>query len=277
MPATDFKLHQIREVGFGAHFQIVLCLIDYCIDNNIECLIDIRNTLYSSNDENTWEILFDQPFPNCNPKVIVSDQFTEIDNFSEKYWNLGYGTDERSKYSNFNFIKKYKNICEKYINIKENVLNEVDMFTSKFKNKKVLGVHKRGRDHLTIGHASNQSHLLKLEDLFSKIDNVIDQYDYIFLTSDEYSVYSEFYKKYQEKLLLFDDKFQYNYNHNLGIHSLEKSYNEKILSLQNLFIEILILSKCDKMFLMNSNVSHIALFFSKHYDYEFYDEHLIYN
>ena len=275
MTKNDFKLYQNREVGFGAHFQIVLCLIDYCISNNIKCEIDIRNGNYSNLQQNTWELLFEQPFSNVNPKTIISDQFSELINF-EEFWNLGYDSKDRKKYCDFNFVEKYKTICKKYIKIKSFIFDEVENFFLKFENKKILGVHKRGRDHLTIGHASNQSHLLKTENIFFLIDNEIDNYDYVFLTSDEYSVYTKFSKKYQKKLLIYDDKSKYDYDYSTGIHTLQKNDEEKIESLKNLFVEILILSKCNKMFLMNSNVSHISLFFSKHYNYEFYDKHLTY-
>ena len=275
MTKNDFKLYQHREVGFGAHFQIVLCLIDYCLSNNIKCEIDIRNLNYSNQNQNTWELIFEQPFSNVIPQTIISDQFSELTDFTE-FWNLGYDSKDRKKYCDFKFIEKYKTICKKYIKINPFILNEVKNFCLKLKNKKILGVHKRGRDHLTIGHASNQSHLLKTENIFLFIDKEIDNYDYIFLTSDEYSVYTDFFKKYQNKLLIYDNKSEYNYDHSIGIHTLRKNDEEKIKSLKNLFIEILILSKCDKMFLMNSNVSHISLFFSEHYNYEFYDKHLTY-
>lgn len=275
MLETDFKLYQNREVGFGAHFQIVLCLIDYCLDNNIKCFFDIRNTTYSNEDVNTWEVIFDQPFSKVNPQVVISNQFEELPGFS-KYWNLGYNSKDRKKFSDKNFINKYRKICKEYIHIKPDIIKEANDYFASFSSNKILGIHKRGREHLTTGHAKNQEHLISLDFLFSLIDDQIDSYDYLFLISDEKNTYLKFKEQYGNKLIIFDDKSQYSDN-KVDINYLPKSDEEKIISLKNLIIEILLLSKCDKMLLMNSNVSHMALMFSEYLNYEFYDNHLIYS
>jgi len=275
MLENDFKLYQHREIGFGAHFQIVLCLIDYCTSNNIKCFFDIRNTTYSNENQNTWEVIFQQPFTDVNPQVTIKDQFTEIPGFLN-YWNLGYQTKDRKKYCNVEFVKKYKDICHNFIHVKDNILNEVNQYLNQFNSKTILGIHKRGREHLTTGHAKNQEHLMSLDVVFSLIDDQIDLYDYLFLTSDEINTYNSFKSRYGKKLLIFDDKSQY-IDSKLDINYLEKTDDEKIKSLKNLIFEVLILSRCDKMLLMNSNVSHMALFFSEHFNYEFYDNHIIYS
>lgn len=273
---TDFKFFQHREVGFGAHFKTVLCLIDYCLDNKIKCHIDIRNTSYSNENENTWEVAFGQPFSEVNPEVVISDQFGQLPSFADNYWNLNYESSDRQKYADHNFVQKYKSFCTQYIKVNDDILEIVNEYTKQFESKKVLGIHKRGREHLTSGHARGQEHLLPITSIFSLIDEVIDDYDYLFLTSDEISTYNKFQSKYQDKLLIYDNKTQY-VDSKLDINYLKKSDSEKVESLKNLMIETLILSKCDKMFLMNSNVSHMALFFSDHFDYQFYDSHLIYS
>lgn len=275
MLKNNFKLYQHREVGFGAHFKIVLCLIDYCIDNNIKCEIDIRNTTYSNINQNTWELIFDQPFSDVNPKLIVNDQFSEVPKYRD-YWNLGYESHDRQKYDDKTFVSKYRNICKNFIKINQSVLDEVDDYCKKFSNKKVLGIHKRGREHLTTGHAKGQEHLLPLKKVFTLIDDHIENYDYVFLTSDETQTYDQFKLKYGDKLLIFDNKSQY-IDSKLDINYLQKTDEEKINSLKNLIIEVLILSRCDKLLLMNSNVSHMALFFSEIDDFQFYDTHLNYN
>lgn len=275
MIKNNFTLYQHREVGFGAHFQIVLCLIDYCLDNDIKCKIDIRNTSYSNIEQNTWELIFEQPFSDIDSNLIINNQFEELLNF-RSYWNLGYKSHDRKKFSDKEFISKYRNICKNFIKIKPFIIDEVNNYTKKFLNKKVLGIHKRGREHLTSGHARGQEHLLPIKDVFSLIDSHIEDYDYLFLTSDETNTYHNFQSKYGNKLLIFDDKSQY-IDSKLDINYLEKTDEDKINSLRNLIVEILILSRCDKLLLMNSNVSHMALFFSETDNFQFYDTHLNYN
>ena len=278
----DFKFSQQRRVGFGAHFQIVLCLINYCLSNQIRFEVDVQNETYSPPGQNTWDIVFEQPFKDVDPKVTISDQFSQLPGFTSDYWHLGYPSSEREKFKDRAFIKKYRRICKNHISIKPDIAKQIKMsikdksINDALRTGKVLGIHKRGREHLTTGHASNQEQLLTNESVFSLIDSEIDKYDFLFLTSDEYKTYCEFKNKYGEKLIIFDDKSQY-VESKVDINYLPKSDAEKIQSLIDLITEVIILSKCDKMYLMNSNVSHMALFFAKHYKFEFYDEHLIYN
>jgi len=271
---NNFTLYHERSVGFGASFATVLCLIDYCIDNNIKAFFDIRNVGYSDISENTWDLVFEQPFTNKKPSIVISSDFPfhELINFGEKYWKLNYDSKEREKFCDFKFISHYKNICKEYITIKKDVIDIVENYLNQYKNKKILGVHKRNKDHLTTGHAKNQECLLSFDHIFSMIDNVIDDYDYLFLTSDEYNNY----EKYTKKLIFFDDKKKFKDMGN-DLNYVTQTIEEKHNLLKNLISEILILSKTDKMFLMNSNVSHMSLLFANHNDYKFYDNHLTYS
>jgi len=274
----DFTLYHVRDVGFGASFATVLCLVDYCIDKNIKAFFDIRNVGYSDISENTWDLIFEQPFTNEKPNTIISSGFPfhELIDFEKKYWKLGYPSSQRQKFCDPKFISHYKKLCKKYINVKKDILETVESYLSPYKNKKILGVHKRNKDHLTTGHASGQEHLLLFEDVFSIIDNVIDDYDYLFLTSDEYNNYEQFEKKYKDKLIIYDNKLKYKDIQN-DLNYIGHEEQDKKNLLKNLIIEILILANCDKLFLMNSNVSHMSILFSKTDDYQFYDNHLNYN
>jgi len=275
---NNFTLYHERSVGFGASFSTVLCLVDYCADRNIKAFFDIRNVGYSDISENTWDLVFDQPFLNEKPSEVISSDFPfpELTDFGKNYWKLNYDSREREKFCDHKFISHYRNLCKKYINVKKNILDTVESYLSPYKDKKILGVHKRNKDHLTTGHARNQEHLLTFEHIFSTIDNVIDDYDYLFLTSDEYNNYEEFDKKYKDKLIIYDNKSKYK-DVKSDLNYISQKEQDKKNLLINLIIEILILSKSNKIFLMNSNVSHMSLFFSDCNDYHFYDNHLVYS
>lgn len=274
----DFTLYHNRSVGFGASFATVLCLIDYCIDHNIKAFFDIKNIGYSDISENTWDLVFEQPFTNKKPNTIISSDFpfNELIGFGEKYWKLNYPSGERKKFCDIKFILHYQNLCKKYIIPKKDIIDVVEKYLIQYQNKKILGVHKRNKDHLTTGHAKNQEHLLTCDHVFSIIDNIIGDYDYLFLMSDEYYNYEKFLEKYKDKLIFFDDKIKYKNEIN-ALNYVTRDIEEKHNLLKNLMCEILILSKTDKMLLVNSNVSHMSLFFSNHNQYEFYDNHLIYS
>jgi hypothetical protein len=178
-------------------------------------------------------------------------------------------------------VKKYKKLCKKYIVFSADVEKQVEKLFHFYKDKKILGIHKRGRDHLTVGHARQQSHKIDDEFMSSLIKKNIDNYDYIYLTSDETHWYNFLKKEYGDNLLFWDDKSQM-IDGTVGLHHYSLldgrvTDEDKEKRFKDLITEILILSKCDKMLLMNSNVSHMALFFSDHYNYEFYDCHLMYS
>jgi hypothetical protein len=275
---NNFTLYHERNVGFGASFVTVLCLIDYCIEHNIKAFFDIRNVGYSDISENNWDLVFEQPLTNKKPSMVISSDFpfSELVNFGEKYWKLNYDSKEREKFCDSRFISHYKNICKEYITIKKDVIDVVENYLKSYNGKKILGVHKRNKDHLTTGHARNQEHLLTFDHIFSIIDEVIDDYDYLFLMSDEYYNYETFLEKYNNKLIFFDNKSKYKDVVN-ALNYVTENIEEKHNLLKNLISEILILSKCDKMLLMNSNVSHMSLLFANHNDYKFYDNHLTYS
>jgi dTDP-D-glucose 4,6-dehydratase len=77
-------------------------------------------------------------------------------------------------------------------------------------------------------------------------------------------------------IIFIDDKNQYGDEYQ-GLHFLNIDIHHKTEMLYNLIMEMLILSKCDRMLLMNSNISHMSLFFSETDDFEFYDMHVNYH
>jgi hypothetical protein len=272
---SDFNFTVQGNLGFGAYFKLILCLIDYCESNNRKCSIDLRHNGYSDLNTNIWDLVFEQPFGEISTSLIVSDIWEEIPAY-RRFWKLETTSNTRLNYENINFIKKYKDLCKKYIIFNTDIQNKVNKLFYFYQDKKILGIHKRGRDHLTSGHAENQSDLIDDKFIKELINRYIDEYDYLYLTSDEHYWYNTLNQEYKSKFLFWDDKSELVDN-TVGIHHLDINIDQKEKNLKDLITEILILSKCDKLLLMNSNVSHMALFFANHYDYQFYDHHLTYN
>lgn len=268
--------------GFGSNFFAVISAINYCLSLNFQPYIDVRNPSYLVETENCWDLLFEQPFK------ITDEEIYSIPLYSA--WDLGdplfgYHGDTRDKFIDKEFVSKQKKIIHDYVKPLDHIQNIVFDFWNNYKDKKVLGIHRRGRDHLTTGHAYGQNHLITDDYIESIINKYINDYDYLFLNSDEYGSYNHLKQIYGDKLIYFDDKKQYEKitsfsrphtlaNKDLTFINIESQ--EKIKLLQNLILEVILLSKCDKMLLMNSNVSHMSLFFSDHYNYEFYDNHVNY-
>ena len=106
-----------------------------------------------------------------------------------------------------------------------------------------MGIHRRGRDHFSSGHARGQNYKMPEEYIKAVVDKYIDDYDYLYLTSDENKVYEFFKDTYPEKLIFFDDKKQFG-EESQGLHFLNIDIDLKTEMLNNLILELLILSKC---------------------------------
>jgi hypothetical protein len=128
------------------------------------------------------------------------------------------------------------------------------------------------KDHLTTGHGYGQEKNLNLDYVIEKIkENKND----VFIVSDDYNAYKIFSKEIPN-IKFLDNKKEF-VDYKSGLHFLPLLNKEKEQMLKTLLVEIILLSKCSYLYLMNSNVSHIALFLSDHFNYEFYDKNIIYN
>jgi len=257
-------------IGYGGIFFMCMTAINHALDKDIELYIQTYNTSYSLNINN-WEVVFEQPFGIDKETADSLEICTDWDLGQSLY---GYGGDERKKFQDIDFVNTQRKIIKKYAKPKRDFINQVDNFLKPYKGKKILGIHRRGRDHFTNGHASGQGNKINREYVKSIVDKYIDNYDYLFVTSDEKETYVSLNDFYPGKVIFFDNKEQFK-NTDVGIHSLNISEQEKIEVIKSLMIEVFILSKCDRMLLMNSNVSHMALFFSEK-DFQFYDDHVNY-
>jgi hypothetical protein len=258
--------------GFGSNFFMAMTALNHCLDKKLEPYIDIRNPSYLDPNQNCWDLIFQQPFD------ISKEDSKKYPTYSG--WDLGetlfsYHGDTRNKFQDKEFVSLQRKIIGKYVKPLEHIEEKVTNYWEPYKDKKVLGIHRRGRDHFSSGHASGQNHKMSEEYIKAVVDKYIGDYDYLYLTSDENKVYEFFKDTYPEKFIFFDDKKQFG-EESQGLHFLNIDIDLKTEMLNNLILELLILSKCDKILLMNSNISHMSLFFSDHYNYEFYDNHVNY-
>lgn len=262
-------------VGYGSNISVAFSTIKHCLTNNLQCHINIINPMYGNPNQNLWDLCFNQPFG------IEIDSNYNIENttdpFKSGYWE--YSTKEDLKKVRDNeFIKQEQDIYKKYFQIKDqSVISSLENFSQRFGDKKILGMHRRGRDQLAGGHAKNQKDKLNLTYLFEVVDSEIDGFDYLYLSSDEHYIYKNFEKRYGNKLLFLDTKEQIP-DSDEGLHyfSINQSDEQKNIMLKILLTEMLLLSKCSRMLLVCSNFSQTALYLSGHLNYRFYDEHVNY-
>lgn len=277
--------------GFGAYFFVTLATIKYCLDNDIEIYTDIRTGGYAESlDVNCWNRVFEQPFGITEEESKTFEVRTNFDIIGHPngdygtttpdtgYWNLHYsgGTVEsRMFWRDPDFLSIHRDIVKKYAVVNKKILNRVEEFLLPYEGKSILGIHKRGRSHFISGHGNGQGHLTGMDVVVPIVEREASGYDYIFVMSDEPFLYQTFKSIYGDKVIFFDDKTQYTQHwDDLNRHQL--TGDQKVELLENLMTEMLILSRCDKMLLTSSNVSHMSLLFSNKNNFKFYDDAVYY-
>jgi len=265
-----YTLLDKRDAGFCSSLKLILnCLKEYpAVD---DWYFDIQNTLYGKG--NIWDKVVVQK--NKSSRSIYWDQGNFKINFLNHgiqqsiNWELGYNSNERDKYESKEFIEVFRSSMSQ-IKFREEILEEVETYKYLI-NGDTIGVHVRMRDHLNQGHGFKQEENLDLQYVINKIKLSGKN---VFLVSDSAKAYSIFSSQLNS-LTFIDNKNAYE-NEEVGLHFLPLSDTSKEKMLKILIVELILLSKCSYLYLMNSNVSHIALFLADHYNFEFYDKNIKY-
>jgi hypothetical protein len=242
--------------NFGL-FSNVLCGISalhYADDNNINLKINISNNRYTNNNENIWDLLFNQPkILNTNTEDIFFENWTP------------YGC-TFCDFLNEDKVKSYFNLIKKYEILKNDDIEKCKNFFNGYDLKRTLGVHRRGTDHYMHGQ------ILDINEYFSKIDKELEtnNYDNIFLITDEVASLDAFLKKYGNKLIYTDS---FKSMDNRPIH--DYSYRNITNRVYEVYYDIIKLGMCEKMLITLSNVSSFATLINNN-KFEYLDKHIVY-
>jgi hypothetical protein len=295
LPPPQFKyLNYLPRHGFGASFMVTLATLDYCIDNDLFPYVDVRSDGYAeTTDVNIWGRLFNQPFSVPSSAALDWPVYTNFDVIGHPnnaygtttpdlgYWKLTYVNNldgqGRQMWVDKAWVGHYRDIVKEFVVVNNpEVLSNVSEFTDKYAGKSVLGLHRRGRSHFAGGHGRGQAHLVSDDIVSVEVERRLKDFDYLYLTSDEAEVYSYYQSKFGDKVVIFDDKSQYNPTHgdDLNRHDLNPEQRKELLV--NLMSEMLILSKCDERMLTGSNISCMSIFFTDDDNYSFYDNAVVY-
>lgn len=162
-------------------------------------------------------------------------------------------------------------LIDKYIKIKEEILNEVnDFYNYNMNNFECIGVHVR----FATSHINEKPRLITLDEYFNEIDATIKtlQSNYkIFLATDSEYVVRQFKKKYEkllytnairsnymEEVHLIYDAYDYWISHSEEFHKKKPGYKGG----KDVLMDCLLLSKCNVLIHSTSNVSDFATFFN---------------
>jgi hypothetical protein len=155
------------------------------------------------------------------------------------------------------------NLLSKYfkkIKIRESIIKKAKIFVNKEFDKKsnILGVHFRGSTYKTArGHAFP----LTINLMIKNIETLMQKYKYdkIFLVTEEQNYLDALKKKFNKKLLFYNS-FRMD---KLDSFKIYPRRNHRYLLGEEILIETLILSKCQGLTYVKSNVISAAIMFAQ--------------
>ena len=242
---------------FSLIFEYVTHLFDdYYSQKFIYYPLGVDNRYCSSINDDIFKLFFD-----------IKYDYNDFLKAEKKDWFVHYNIPERPNENQREIINK---LIHEYLPIKSFILEKVDDFMLPYKNKKILGIHKRGTDHWIHGQK------LDLSEYIIAVNKELEKnnYDYIFLATDEYKTRKIFKEYFKDKLIYYPSKLL-SQNDHLAVH-YGIGLSEPYLMGEEVLIESLILSKCDKLIKTVSSVSHFAIFYNLDLEYIELDKDIIY-
>lgn len=230
--------------------------LNYYIKFGPECSYFDNKVYEEKGIDNVWDYYFEQPHSNSMPSQdkIVHEFNMELDTCSE-YRDI-YLDPETYKIRRI----EYFNIINKYIKLLPHVNYKLDsFFNDNFKGKKVLGLHCRGTDH---------PDKLPMDFYLDKIKKHIDDYDILFVASDEQSRAEYIRDNFKDKVVLYPT-FRSASTQPLHLQRIDD--HSKYLIGEEVIIETYLLSKCDFLLCCGgSNVNFYVRSLNTNLDYEIF-------
>ena len=271
MPDYNHKFAIIRRRNcsnglFGYYVAYIGC-INACINNGyipILDLISFPNIFNGFNkiklNENPWELFFNQPF---------EFKLKDIKKYAKDIKYIICNPKNRPDtniYKNIFLLNYWHNLAEKYIPIKNEIINESNIFRNYLFNNltNILGILIRGTDYISMkprGHPIQPNPNDVIHDA-KEMDKKY-KYDWIFLTTEDEIIRKKFILEIGDKLkfLKTKDNIKYNYTNK---DYLAYNNNIKGINFTKIYlINIIILSKCIDIICSRTAGSLGAFIFTK--------------
>ena len=244
------------------------CAIDYIHKGYIPLidLISHKNIFNgfntTKNQDNPWEIFFQQPFDFKLKDVIIKAK-----NIKYVFCEKGTLGPHFNTFDSRILTHYWHNIAKIYIPIKQEFINEARI-KSKYLFKgsnNILGLLIRGTDYIACkphGHPIQPNPKTVYKDIIN-FDNKY-KYDYYFLTTEDEIIREKFINKFGKKIKYIKSKVNLNYNYKKK-KLLAFNYNIKgnISFMKIYLINIIILSKSLDLIMSKTGGSLSALIIGK--------------
>jgi len=240
--------------GFFSNITFILNHLKICEDMNFIPIIDMKNypSLHNeihpiNKNKNAWEYYFKKINKYSLNEVYKSKNVYMSSKTFQKKMSLDMTNNEISRY--FSRIKTKKEILQKI-----NIFNK-----KKFKkNNKILGVHFRGSTYKT---ARGHGFPLTKELMIKNIQFLIKKFNYnkIFVVTEEQEYLKALKEKFNDKIIFYDS-FRMKKLDSYKIYPRKK---HRYLLGEEILIETVLLSKCNGLTFIKSNVISAATLFAK--------------
>lgn len=254
------KLIINRNCGFFSDFLTAIAGAMYFKDNNQKFMIEWISQLYSNSpNENLYDKFFNQPY---NLKDIQS---TTLNVTPYGYYfpeAIGSGLNDNEIYNNL----KKPSILLSDLNLTDTIFFK-KITKNYFNGNKVLGVQKRGTDHLVHGIVLSDEIILSNINEKFKTEN----YDKIFLMTDDNNSLNFFKKELGDKLIYTDSTRN---NSSIGVHF--SNFTDKLKLAEEVIIDSVLLSFSDYKLITRSNVSTFSLIYNLDENFTYMDKHIRY-
>jgi len=233
--------------GLFSYFSVHLgCILEYLGKGYIPLIeVDSYGNVFnsfnknSSKDKNLWEMLFNQPF-----NYSLNEVKKNAKNIVYLYCTCNnMAPSEIAVYSSETTIQFYRERAKKYMPVKKEIVDEVNILWTKLFNNSnnVLGILARGTDYALkrpYGHSKAPTVDIIIKDV-KKMD-ANNSYDWIYLTTEDDKIKENFTQVFGQKLKILQKK---NNEYVSGLIGLNK--NMQGMEFQKLYLKsIIILSKC---------------------------------
>lgn len=251
--------------GLISNVQNVIKHVEYAREKNYYPVVDMQNylTFYNEmepirNKFNSWEYYFNQP-----SEVSLEDAYHSKKVILSKGYRFRYNSKKINLVNNsLKSIIDTWSCDEIYLNSYVNYEHK-KMVNAMFAGKKVVGISVRGTDYLIgVKFHHKQPTLSELYDLLDEY--LVSKADFIFLSTEDDSILSEFKKRYNEKLLFTSRERISNYNDAIPTPAYSFSRkNDNYLKGLEYLIDVLLLSSCDFLVGAYHGATWGALYFSQ--------------
>ena len=240
--------------GFFSNITFILNHLKICEKINFIPIIDVKNypSLHNemqpiNKNKNAWEYYFKKINKYSLSEVYKSKNVYLSCKTFQKNMSLDMADNKISRY--FSKIK-----------IKKEILQKIDIFNKKKfkKNNKILGIHFRGSTYKT---ARSHGFPLTKKLMIKNIQFLMNKFNYnkIFVVTEEQEYLKALKKKFKDKVIYYDS-FRMN---KLDSYKIYPRKNHRYLLGEEILIEAVLLSKCDGLTFIKSNVISAAKLFAK--------------